>query len=72
MTIAQRSFLTDHDLVQELAAARRRVSTLLHDIDTFAVIAHEHPWIHLDDLLRDLRAAAVTVATLERLQGVRS
>lgn len=66
----QSSLLSDADLTRELAAARRQVSRLLHEIDTFAVVAHAQPWLHLDDLLRELRAAAVTVATLERLQVV--
>lgn len=69
MTTTQPSLLTEDDLRQELAAARRSVSLLLHQIDTFAVIEHASPWLHLDDLLSDLRAAAVTVATLERLQA---
>lgn len=62
------SILSDDDLRRELAAARYSVTALLNEVRDFAAIAHEHPWIYLDDLLRELRAAAVTVHVLERLQ----
>lgn len=65
------TLLTDDDLAGELAGSRRNVSRLLHAIDTFATIEHDQPWLYLDDLLRELRLAAVTVATLERLQAAR-
>lgn len=71
MTTAQLQLLSDEDLTRELATARRDVSRLLHDIDTFAALAHAEPWRHLDDLLAQLRAAATTVSVLERLQVTR-
>lgn len=69
MTTNNPSFLTEQDLAQELATARRQVTSLLAEIADFTVIAHHHPWRYLDDVLRDLRAASVTVATLEQLQA---
>lgn len=69
VTIEQTQLLSREDLTAELATARRGVSTILHEIDTFAELAHDEPWRHLDDLLNDLRSAATTVAVLERIQG---
>lgn len=71
MTTEQRSLLTDDMLAAELAAARREVDRLLRDLREFTVLAHTKPWIALDDLLGDLRAAAITVATLEGLVSLR-
>lgn len=72
MTTTQRSLLTDDDLARELSAARHAVTHLLDEVREFTVIAHAHPWRYLDDVLRDLRAASVTVATLEQLQAASS
>ena len=71
VTIETPSFLSEDDLAHELAMARLRTAGLLDSIREFAVLAHAEPWVYLDDLLRDLRASAVTVATLEQLQGAR-
>lgn len=71
MTTTQPSLLTEEDLAAELAAARLLVTSLLGQIQDFTVLAHDRPWLYLDDTLRELRAASVTVATLEQLQGVR-
>lgn len=71
MTTTQSSLLTDEDLAAELHAARLSVIALLGQVQDFTVLAHERPWLYLDDTLRELRAASVTVATLEQLQGVR-
>lgn len=65
------TLLTDEDLVGELATARREVDRLVGDVRSFSVVHHEQPWVHLDDLLADLRAAAVTVSVLEQLQDRR-
>lgn len=65
------TLLTDEDLERELSTARRETDRLLADVRSFSVIHHEQPWVHLDDLLADLRAAAVTVSVLEQLQGRR-
>lgn len=71
VTTEQPSLLTEADLVRELRQARLAVDRLLYAIKDFTVLAHETPWVHLDDLLGDLRAASVTVAVLEKLQGSR-
>lgn len=71
MTTDPPSLLTDDDLAAELAAARRAVTRLLEAVRGFSTLSHAQPWLHLDDLLSDLRAAAITVATLEQLQGIR-
>lgn len=52
-------------LENELAVARREVARLLDQVRDFTTLAHDAPWVHLDDLLGDLRAAATTVAVLE-------
>nr|CRY96675.1 hypothetical protein [uncultured prokaryote] len=70
MTIQQPSLLTSDDLAAELASARRQVTSLLQLVLDFTVLAHAQPWRYLDDLLADLRAASITVATLEQLQAV--
>lgn len=64
----QATLLAQSDLDRELAASRLRVDDLLEQVRSFTVLAHDAPWIHLDDLLADLRAAATTVAALEGLQ----
>lgn len=63
------SFLSDEDLIRELSTARGEVDRLLADVRDFHVIQHDAPWVVLDDLLGDLRAAAVTVSVLDRLVG---
>lgn len=68
--MTQTSLLNDDDLARELRLARLEVDRLLAAIKDFAVLAHETPWVYLEDLLRDLRAEAITVATLEHLQAV--
>lgn len=70
MTTTQASLLTHADLVRELSTARIEVDRLLAAVRDFTVLAHDAPWIHLDDLLRELRAASVTVSVLERLDDV--
>lgn len=72
MTADHPSLLTEDDLRRELAAARSSVTSLLDEVRDFTVLAHHHPWRYLDDVLRDLRAASVTVATLEQLQAANS
>jgi len=69
VSYTQPTLLTDDDLSRELAGARRSVTSLLNEVREFSVLAHAHPWRYLDDVLRDLRAASVTVATLEQLQA---
>lgn len=69
MTADHPTLLTEDDLRRELAAARSSVDALLNEVREFTVLAHTHPWRFLDDVLRDLRAASVTVATLEQLQA---
>lgn len=64
------SLLTDEDLTRELSTARGEVDRLLDAVRNFSVIRHDAPWWYLDDLLRDLRAASITVATLERIQVI--
>lgn len=64
------SLISDEDLASELSTARIEVDRLLSAVRDFSVIAHDAPWLHLDDILRDLRAASITVATLEQLQAV--
>lgn len=71
MLYTQPPLITDDDLSRELATARRRVTSLLQEVGDFTVIAHHRPWVYLDDVLSELRAAATTVATLEQLQAVR-
>lgn len=63
----QTSLLSEQDIFGELATARERVDELLIDVRSFTVLAHSRPWVALDDLLAELRAAATTVAVLERL-----
>lgn len=65
MTTEHPSFLSDDDLAAELATARRTVNYALEEIRAFTVIASNAPWRTLDDLLAELRAAAITVAVLE-------
>lgn len=69
MTADHPTLLTDEDLRRELHAARQAVDRLLTDVREFVTFAHEHPWRYLDDVLADLRAASITVATLEQLQA---
>lgn len=69
MTTKQPSFISDEDLARELAGARREVDRLVAAVRDFSVIHHATPWLALDDVLSDLRAAAITVATLEGLQA---
>lgn len=68
VTIGQTSILTDDDLARELRQSRLLVDHLLSQIKGFTVLAHQQPWVHLDDLLGELRAASITVAVLEGLQ----
>lgn len=69
VTTEQPTFLSEADLVHELRVSRLAVDRLLYAIKDFTVLAHEQPWVHLDDLMRELRAAATTVATLEGIQA---
>lgn len=68
MSYSQPSLLGDDFLRDELRQARAAVDHHLQAIREFTVIAHDRPWLHLDDLLGELRAAAVTVQVLERTQ----
>lgn len=70
MTTEQPSLISDEDLRRELSTARGEVDRLLAAVRDFSVVHHAAPWLHLDDTLADLRAASITVATLERLQAV--
>lgn len=67
MLYTQSSLLTDDDLASELATARRETDRLLTAVREFVTFAQDNPWVVLDDLLADLRASCITVATLERL-----
>lgn len=67
MTVHQQTIVSDDDLANELAAARRSLTTLLDDVLQFSTLFYERPWVALDDLLAEVRAAATTVAALERL-----
>lgn len=67
VTTTQASFLSRDDLERELSTARRETDRLLTAVRDFVTFAHAEPWAHLDDVLRELRASAVTVAALERL-----
>lgn len=69
MTQTQTSLLTDADIARELAGARLKVNELIEQIRSFTTFAHDKPWVHLDDLLADLRAAVTVVTALEYVQG---
>lgn len=71
MTTNHPTFLTEDHLVDELAAARRGLSDLLDQVREFSTIVTNTPWVYLDDLLSDLRAAATTVAVLEQVTASR-
>lgn len=72
MTTNQPSFLTDDDVARELATARRRVAELLAEVQEFSTLFHTRPWIALDELMAELRAAVTTLQVLERLQVIGS
>lgn len=65
----QTSLITDEDLARELSTARIEADRLLTAVRDFSVIHHRSPWVALDDLLAELRAAAITVVALEGLQA---
>lgn len=67
MLYTQPSLLTHTDLERELSTARRETDRLLTAVREFVTFAQDNPWVVLDDLLADLRASCITVATLERL-----
>lgn len=69
VTQIQPSLISDEDVARELAVARTAVSDLLAAIRGFSTLAQHSPWVALDDLLADLRAAVTTVAALEQLQA---
>lgn len=71
MSYIQPSLLPDSLVDRELADARRLVDHQLSLIRSFSVVHQDEPWRHLDDLLAELRAAAVTVAVLEDLVAKR-
>lgn len=61
------SFLSQDAVERELSTARIEVDRLLAAVRGFTVIAHDAPWLHLEDVLMDLRRAATTVAVLEQV-----
>lgn len=63
------SLITSEDFAREVSTARREVDRLLAAVRDFSVIAHDAPWLHLEDLLRDLRMAVTTVSALEGLEA---
>lgn len=69
MTTEQLSIVDDADFRRELASARRRLDELLSELRDFSTLFHTRPWVALDDLLAEIRAAATTVAVLEGLDS---
>lgn len=59
--------MTSEDVERELEQARRHVDDLLDAIRRFPERQAAEPWLYLEELLRDLRAAVVTTRALEDL-----
>lgn len=55
------------DLERELSTARIEVDRAVAAVREFSTLFDPEPWADLEHRLADLRAAAITVATLERV-----
>lgn len=63
----QQTLFSYEDLERELSTARTEMDRALTAVREFSTLADLQPWSDLEHRLDDLRAAAITVATLEQM-----